>query len=1521
MTRPNHRLLKLAILCLFLLSFNGAMLSKPVHAAVELEQTSFTLDGVSLTLQAPFIPGKFTVSATEDLIQMATAAQLDPYAEISLTAIPYETRPVTEDLPIAEPEVAATYLQMLQEERIQSNGTVVTGPTADLFGESVSGIASVVNIPIKPGEPSSVLIAEWVFEAGERVWILRVNQLFDSSSTLQEQLQPLSQIYLISKNVDTPSASFAFQEEYFNTPALPTVPEPPLGALASDLSFPGWWDGECDINYYTPRAGTESYPLGASYRGVQACGPRPYWDGVPDVVVYFFSGAHGELEWECVELSMRFMYLAYGIAPYSGNGKDVVNNYTGTQLVKIANDTVGQPPMPGDIISYGTTGVGHTSVVMDSDVDANGDGTVTILEQNNRVTGTQVHTVTNWHVYAYTLITGWLHEPSTVSDITLSNNTILENQPAGTRVGAFTSTGDDPDATYTYSLVSGDGSDENIFFQIAGNKLNTIIPFNYEVYDQYRIRVKSVSSSGGSLEKAFVIQSVNVNEAPTGLTLSPTSFVENIPVGSTVGTLTTTDEDIEDTHTYSFVTGTGDQDNTRFSIQNDLLITNAEFNYEEDNSFSVRIKSTDSGGLTKTAILTISATNQNESPTNLALSNNTIDEDILLGTTVGTFSTTDEDLSDSYTYTLVTGEGSADNEDFTISGASLLTAATFDYQVQQQHLIRVRTTDSGGLSFEKAFTIDVLDINSPPTNLTLSSSSIQENLPSGTAIGTLDTVDPDPDDTHTYTLVSGTGSDNNAAFSISGNQLLSTQSFNFETQSTLNLRIRTTDNYGASFEKAFTVSVTDINEAPTGLNLSKNTVNENQPIGTVVGALSMVDEDLTETHTYQLVSGDGDTHNSYFQISGSSLLTKAVFNYEQQAVYSIRIQGKDKENLTFEKSFQITINNRNDTPTNILLSSTSLSENQAIGTVVGAFSTTDEDSGDTHTYKLVAGTGDQDNARFAISNGKLKSNAVLNYEEQTEYHVRVSTTDSGGAIFEKAFTITLLNVNDAPTGLTLDNATFTEHQPIGTLVGTLGITDEDQGDSHTFTLVSGTGDSSNALFTIAGNLLRTNADFDFDLQETHSIRVRATDLGGLYTEKKFTLTILDANQKPTDLLLSSTTIDENQPAGSAVGLLTTTDPNLDDEHTYTLVDGDGADDNDRFHIDQDILIIDEATNFENQASYAVRIRTTDREGLFLEKAFVIAVNNLGEPPTDILLDNDLLDENSLIGTTVGTFSTIDEDVTDQHTYKLVSGDGSADNGQFKIVAGALVTQANIDFETKSSYSIRVRSTDSSSLFFEKSFVITVRDLNEAPESLTLTGTQIAENALPGYEIGSFTTLDQDLSDSHTYTLVDGTGSEGNAYFTIQDNQLLNGIAFDYETQTEYSVRVRVTDSGGLFIEDQFTISILPVNEYPPTEILLSNNSVPESFPTETLVGVFSAADLDQGDPHTFELAAGSGDTDNDLFRIEDDRLVSNAVFDYERQNEFSIRVRTTDSGGLTCEQQFSIHVEDRLEKFLPLMAE
>ena len=205
-----------------------------------------------------------------------------------------------------------------------------------------------------------------------------------------------------------------------------------------------------------------------------------------------------------------------------------------------------------------------------------------------------------------------------------------------------------------------------------------------------------------------------------------------------------------------------------------------------------------------------------------------------------------------------------------------------------------------------------------------------------------------------------------------------------------------------------------VNEAPTNSTLSTSSINENNAVNAVVGNLSSTDIDTGDTHTYTLVSGIGSTDNSSFTIVGNQLKATAVFDFETKTSYSIRVKSTDAGGLTFEKVFTITVNNVNEAPTNSTLSTSSINENNAVNAVVGNLSSTDIDTGDTHTYTLVSGIGSTDNSSFTIVGNQLKATAVFDFETKTSYSIRVKSTDAGGLTFEKVFTITVNNVNEAP---------------------------------------------------------------------------------------------------------------------------------------------------------------------------------------------------------------------------------------------------------------------------------------------------------------------------------------------------------------------------------------------------------------------------------------------------------------------------------------------------------------------------
>ncbi len=112
-------------------------------------------------------------------------------------------------------------------------------------------------------------------------------------------------------------------------------------------------------------------------------------------------------------------------------------------------------------------------------------------------------------------------------------------------------------------------------------------------------------------------------------------------------------------------------------------------------------------------------------------------------------------------------------------------------------------------------------------------------------------------------------------------------------------------------------------------------------------------------------------------------------------------------------------------PTDLDLSTTSVPEDQPAGTVVGTFTTSDPDVGDTFTYELVTGAGDTNNASFTIGVDQLKTDEVFDFQTQSTYSIRVRTTDSGGGWYERPFAITVTSVGFVVTDLAPDPSGFT----------------------------------------------------------------------------------------------------------------------------------------------------------------------------------------------------------------------------------------------------------------------------------------------------------------------------------------------------------------------------------------------------------------------------------------------------------------------------------------------------------------
>ena len=185
---------------------------------------------------------------------------------------------------------------------------------------------------------------------------------------------------------------------------------------------------------------------------------------------------------------------------------------------------------------------------------------------------------------------------------------------------------------------------------------------------------------------------------------------------------------------------------------------------------------------------------------------------------VGTFATTDLKRSATHLYSLA--EGFGDQDKFLVEDDQLLPDERFDfsaYPAGATFTVRARTTDAEDPTrfLERDFTLTLAQALAPD-GLALNASSISSGAIAGTPAGRFTTSDGNAVDAHTYALVAGEGDADNGMFGIDGEWLRVAAPIPAG-RVEVTIRARATDLSGLTFEKSFTLAVTDpslrINEA------------------------------------------------------------------------------------------------------------------------------------------------------------------------------------------------------------------------------------------------------------------------------------------------------------------------------------------------------------------------------------------------------------------------------------------------------------------------------------------------------------------------------------------------------------------------------------------------------------------------------------------------------------------------------------------------------------------------------------
>jgi gliding motility-associated-like protein len=308
----------------------------------------------------------------------------------------------------------------------------------------------------------------------------------------------------------------------------------------------------------------------------------------------------------------------------------------------------------------------------------------------------------------------------------------------------------------------------------------------------------------------------------------------------------------------------------------------------------------------------------------------------------------------------------------------------------------ITVNGAAALNYTITYVNGVLKVKAgAPTNIILAGVTLYENRPAGTNAGSLSSTSDDLSSTFTYSLVTGSGDTDNALFAIAGTNVNTASSLNFEQKASYSLRVRSTTQYGLSLDKVFTISLSDVNEAPTlaaivNLPICYTTAAQILALsgisaGPESGQITAVSVSSNNAALFESldVSSSGATGSVNYRIKSAAIGTATV-------TVTVKDNGGNANNGTdtFSQTFTVTVN-----PLPVLAISSDKGSSIGKGEVV-----------------LLTATG-ANNYAWAGSNGIISggNSAVLTIRPTVTTTYTLTGTNTAGCSQVQGFTVTVLD--------------------------------------------------------------------------------------------------------------------------------------------------------------------------------------------------------------------------------------------------------------------------------------------------------------------------------------------------------------------------------------------------------------------------------------------------------------------------------------------------------------------------------
>ncbi|XP_067654380.1 cadherin-23-like [Haliotis asinina] len=1110
-----------------------------------------------------------------------------------------------------------------------------------------------------------------------------------------------------------------------------------------------------------------------------------------------------------------------------------------------------------------------------------------------------------------------------------STSSMSEEETVGSGVVAgYVVTDADAGDTVTYSLTGADSHYLSIDsatgdLSVAENVNRDGTNGRTELTD---LSLTVTDQAGLQATKSFTITVKDINDVtpvfdPDVMT---TEVTENTAMGTVLLDFNCKDDDSGNNGLFTIALSSGDDTDAKFSVSGTQLLTDSNMLDYESTTLEASgymytlvitaVDTPDQGEAnTGTAIVKVKVKPENEfdpvwtgpasdgSGTFTGLS---ISEDASLGHVITTFGASDDDLGEDgrVTFSIVSITGASGT---TAPGSFSIDASTGDLMVASEldtdsgtngeasYTIVVKASDNGATprSVEGtiAVSLDNVNDNAPVFDETEYRANVSEDAVVDTPVITLNADEYDGDAV-TLSIVSG----RDDLFLCDGSDVKVKAAVDYEDASQHVLVIKASDGTFDA-EVSLLINIVDvIDETPVITMVTTGTMAEGQTIGTgVIGGYQVTDADDKDVITFALSGAD----SGYLAIDSATGELSVAQDIDREAgtvALSLTLTVTDQAGLQATQDFTITVEDVNDSPPICApaVFSAEVAENSIEDLGLVTLTCTDSDEGNNGLFTVSIGSGDDAaSPKFKMSGLELSTNSnPLDYEllkdegyMYTLVITAVDTPDQGEANTGTAIVkVTVKPENEfdpvwsdpvPDTSGYFSNVTVDEDAAPGTAITTLTATDDDQADDGeiTYEITSITlddGTDAAGTFTIGtrtGDLIvKSELDAEGSIN-FYDIALRAVDGGSTPREVTASIKVFvnNANDLPPEFSEAKyqTEVLENVTVGSVIFTLEATDPD-GDVVTYSV----DVESSDVFECDGDEIKLLKKLDFETNRYHSVIVSASDGKHAVHVSFIVNVVDVIDEPPSIIVADYSIAEE-QVTGTVIGdVFTVTDLDVGDVFLYEL-SG-ANADMFSINETTGALSLENRIDSDTgiHTLDQLTLTVTDSGAQASSVALSFNVLDINDnspifSTTSYTATFQEAGANALSLME---FTVSDADVGVNADYDLTVTAGDDTDPKFSITGTTLyVDSSNVNYEDMVDVDFKYTLTVTAVDKPEEghpltgitMVTVIVTSKNEFTPewenpafeSGEVFSAITVPETLSVGSHVANYTARDADEGD--------------------------------------------------------------------------